>query len=158
MSSKGQINSIDFMIAVLIFAVLLIFIIGFWFLNMAEINGMVGRDRLDSAAIAVSDMLVKTPGVPGNWEEDPANAWAVGLAESQNVISSEKVANFTALDYNVSKELLGLDGDFYFYVEDLEGNRLYESGIAELGSGVAPVLRFGVLDGEIVKVEVFAHG
>jgi hypothetical protein len=155
---KGQINSIDFMIAVLIFAVLLVFLIGFWFLNMAEISTMMERDRLDSAAIAVSDMLVKTPGVPGNWEEDPSSAWAVGLAESQNVLIGEKVANFTALDYNASKEIMGIDGDYYFYIEDLEGNRLHEAGVPELGEGVAPVLRFGILEGEIVKVEVFVHG
>ncbi|MBN2122329.1 hypothetical protein JW721_04735 [Candidatus Micrarchaeota archaeon] len=158
MSRKGQINSIDFMIAVLIFAVILVFLIGFWFLNMAELSEMMGRDRLDSTSIAVSDMLIKTPGVPENWEDGPSDVWAIGLATTQNVLSKEKVANFTALDYNESREIMGLDGDYYFYIEDLDGNRLHEAGVAELGEGVAPVLRFGILEGEIVKVEVFVHG
>jgi hypothetical protein len=158
LSRKGQINSIDFMIAVLIFAVILVFIVGFWFLSIAEINGMIGRDRMDSAAISLSDMLVKTQGVPGKWEDEPDKAASIGLAQTQNVLVKEKLANFSAMNYEEAKEIIGLDGDYYVYVEDLGGNRLYEAGVAELGEGVAPVLRFALLEGEIVRVEVFVHG
>jgi len=157
LSRKGQINTLDFLIAILVYTVLLIFIIGFWFVSLAEIEGMVMRDRIDSVAITISDMLLKTPGVPDNWEENSSNAGAIGLVWGQNVLDGEKLSNFTALDYNVSRELLGVDGDFYFYVEDLDGNRLHECGVPELGEGVAPILRFGMLDGEIVRMEVFVH-
>lgn len=155
---KGQVNTLDFLIAVLVYAVVLIFIVGFWFASMMEIDRMVERNRMDSAAITISDLLIKSPGVPENWEEGPSGAGTLGLAGSQNVLDPEKVSNFTSLDYNSSKEVLGVEGDFYFYVEDLEGNRLYETGLAELGEGVVPVMRFGVLEGEIVRMVVVVHG
>jgi hypothetical protein len=158
LAKKGQVNTLDFMISVLVYAVMLIFLIGFWYLSIAEISGMVEQDRMDSAAVTISDMLIKTPGLPDDWEDGPENVWALGLARDQNVLSREKLANFSALGYNESRELMGLDGDFYFYVEDLDGDRLYEAGKAELGDKVTPVLRFGVLEGEIVRVEVFVHG
>ena len=57
-----------------------------------------------------------------------------------------------------SKQVLGIEYEFYFYVEDLEGNRLYEIGNSTLSEQVISITRFAVLENEKVRVRLMLHG
>ncbi len=157
-SRKGQLNSIDFISAIVIFMVLVVFMVTFWFVSISHVATGVKENRMGAAAVSISDMLVKGSGTPSTWEDDPANAEVLGLAISPNVLSENKIQQFTSMDYNESREILGLDYDYYFYVECLEGNRLYESGTAGLGDQSIAVTRFAVLDDEKVRLRLVIHG
>jgi hypothetical protein len=130
---RGQVSSADVLVSTVIFAFLLVFLISFWFVNMQQIANAAVKERLETAGISISDLLLKSPGYPEKWEQNPSSLQRAGLAVSsadQNVLSKVKVANFTALQYNQSKTLLGLDGNMQYYItiEDLDNNRLYQMG------------------------------
>lgn len=155
---KGQVNSIDFVSAIVIFMVLVVFLITFWFVSINHVTRGVKENRMGAAAVSISDMMIKGPGSPKTWEQNPANAEVVGLATFPNVLSESKIEQFALMDYNESRELMGLDYDYYFYVESLEGNRLYESGDVGLGEQSIAVTRFAVLNDEKVRLRLVVHG
>lgn len=155
---KGQLNSIDFISAIVIFMVLVVFLVTFWFVSISHVATGVKENRMGAAAVSISDMLIRGPGVPSTWDEDPANAEVLGLAIFPNVLSENKIQQFTSMEYNETRELLGLDYEYYFYVESLNGNRLYESGTAGLGKQSIAVTRFAVLDDEKVRMRLVIHG
>jgi hypothetical protein len=138
--------------------VLVVFLITFWFVSISHVAHGVKENRMGAAAVSLSDMLVKSQGVPFTWDEEPANAEVLGLAISPNVLSESKIQQFVLMDYNESRGLLGLEYDYYFYVESLNGNRLYESGTAGLGEQSIAVTRFAVLDDEKVRMRLVIHG
>jgi len=156
---KGQINSGDFLIGSILFVGLIIFMLMFWFVMLADMEYGVNKDRLEAITLPVSDLMVKGPGVPPDWEENPESLEVIGLAgASQNVLVGSKVRNFTALDYEDAKEIMGLEKEFHFYIEDLEGNRLYESGNATLSEQTISVTRFALLEDEMVRMRLIVHG
>lgn len=159
LNHKGQVNSLDLLISIAIFVFLLVFLVMFWFVTTMNIENKIKENRLESTAIYISDTLMKTQGYPTNWEENLSTVHSLGLATySQNVLDSDKIANFTNLSYSTSKELLGVEYEYYFYIEDLDENRLYESGNSTFGEQIASITRFGILDGEEVKLWVIVHG
>lgn len=150
-SRKGQISSVDALVASVVFALLLAFMVFFWFLNLENVEKIEERSRLETSALMITDMLLKGDGYPENWENDPSSAETLGLAVSDydhNMISRTKLENFTSMDYNQTKELLGLDEtvDYSFVVEDFGSNRLYVSGDQDVSENkVVSIVRFAVL-------------
>jgi len=138
--------------------VLVVFLVTFWFVSINHVTRGVKENRMGAAALSISDMLVRSPGTPKTWEQDPANAEVMGLATFPNVLSESKIKQFALMDYNESREPMGLDYDYYFYVESLNGNRLYESGNAGLGEQSIAITRFAVLNDEKVRVRLVVHG
>lgn len=158
-TKKGQMNSIDITLALLIFVFLLVFIITFWFVTTIEIENTIKKNKMEAAAVSISDLLIKTQGLPNNWEENANNTQMLGLATySQNVLDENKLANFTNLTYENAKELLGVDYEFYFYIEDLEKNRLYATGNSTFQEQIVSITRFGILNEEKVIMRVMVHG
>lgn len=158
---KGQVSSVDAIVASMIFAILLIFLIAFWFVSIDSIGNVTAKNTLQTPAIAISDLLLKSPGVPENWENDTSSLKVIGLAVSDtdhNVLDMEKLDNFTALEYNMSRELFGLDEsrEFYFMVEDINHNMLYEAGnpnITESRRAVS-ISRFALLEENLQRVRM----
>lgn len=160
MNRKGQINSFDATFAMLVFILALVFIIAFWFTSISSMQNTISRNRLEYTALSISDVLVKSQGLPSNWEQDPSNTHMLGLATYPNVLSESKLSNFTNLSYSTAKDLLNLDSEeFYFYVEYLNGTRVYESGNSSLtGDNIITVRRFAVLNGTKVRMGLSVYG
>ncbi|VVB65875.1 Uncharacterised protein [Candidatus Gugararchaeum adminiculabundum] len=156
----GQVNSFDTLSAVIIFAICIVFTTVFWTNISYSTQAMVDRNRMEYAALTASDILMENTGTPAEWELDPTNAQMLGLAGagSPGVLGTDKIGNFTAMNYATSKSFLGLAAeDYYFYIEDLNGNRLYASGNNSLsGKNSVTVTRFGVLSssGTTTKVRM----
>jgi hypothetical protein len=113
--------------------------------------------KMGAEAISASDILVKSPGIPAHWETLNATPQSVGLASSANVLSDAKLKKFTEMRYAEAREALGLEHQFYFYVEDVKGNRLYEGGNTTVGEQAVSVARFALLDGEKVILRMVVH-
>jgi len=154
---KGQMNSIDLMMAILIFVILIVFVIGFWFVEQKEIQSTLTKNRLEAEAISISDILIKSPGNPSDWEKNQSEIKMLGLAIEGNVLSDAKISNFTNMSYSSAQNYLGLDDQFYFYIENMNGNRLYQFGNNTFGDQVIVITRFAVLNGEKILMRVSVY-
>jgi hypothetical protein len=132
------------MVSLVIFAFLLVFLVSFWFVNIQQIANSAVKERLLTAGVSISDILLKSPGYPEKWEQDPLLLQRAGLAVSssdQNILSKAKVVNFTALPYGQAKGILGLDGDMQYYItiEDLDNNQLHQMGNASMDNATTVI-------------------
>jgi hypothetical protein len=131
MNRKGQINTIDFLIAMFFFAAIIYFVISFTAVQQENNLVKLHQDVLLTAGTTVTDMLAESSGTPANWEmKNISDIQAVGLAASPNKLSALKVGRFTAMDYNTSKTVMGLPAstDYYFAIVDTGGAVLQQSG------------------------------
>lgn len=156
-SLKGQLNSLDLMLAIVIFVFLLSFVILFRFVDVLDLDKSLTKNKLEADALSLSDALIKSQGVPYNWEKNSSNVQMIGLVSSPNVLNSEKLQIFTNMSYTNATQFLGLSSQFYFYVEDLEENRLYETGNSTLSDQIISITRFAILNGEKVRVRLIVY-
>jgi hypothetical protein len=146
-------------IASLVFIILTVFCITFWFNSNITASEHAKKNRMEYEIISISDLMLKTSGVPYDWETNTSNISSIGLVSSPNVLSSKKLSNFTNMSYGNITSALGLKYEFNFYVEDASGNRLYEAGNATISAKtVVSITRYALLDGQKVKVRMNIHG
>lgn len=146
------------MLSFIIFTILLVSIVSFWFNGVHSSGTMLARNRMETELIGASEILVKSPGFPEDWETNSSNVTVLGLASEPNMLNAAKLSNFTNLSYSHLRELLGLSHEFSFAVQDQTGNLLYAVGNSSAGtSSSVTMTRFAVLDGQVVKVVVTAH-
>lgn len=157
-NKKGQMQSIDAVLALASFAILLIFMINIWADLRQQSQYSVSISRLETAANAIADELVNSPGTPYSWETNPSSALSLGLASSPGVLSLAKVSNFSSLTYGSAKTLLGVDKNFYVVVSNNSWSALYTLGnsAAQTNSSVG-ITRLATLNGQIVKVRVVVY-
>ncbi len=159
---RGQSTSIDMLIAVMIFVIILTFTISFWTRTELSVNDAHQRHRLEAEALAATDMLLKSSGTPDNWEQNISNisnTGSIGLVKAQNIIDVNKLANFTALDYSTQKEFLGASSEFYMDVKDLNGNLLYATGNTTLtGDRIITITRVALLNNQPVRLRMVSYG
>jgi hypothetical protein len=146
----------------MIFMVIATFIMAFTMMAVDNANSSVKKTRMEVAAIDASEMLIKSPGVPKDWEKDATQVKSLGLVvnSSANVLSDAKLANFTSIsgqNYTAAKSLLGIEHEFYFYIENMSGTRLYEAGNGTMGKQQASITRLGLLDGEKIRMRFIVH-
>lgn len=149
---KGQINSIDATLAIVLFVIMLVFLTVLWFNGVLASKNTTDKNRLQYRAISISDALVKSQGLPTTWTS--SNAQMLGFAKLPNVLSDSNVSAFTSLPYGTAKDLLNLDSEeFYFYIEHLNGTIIYTSGNSSLGADkIVSITRFVILNGTKVKM------
>ena len=113
LSLKGQIMSSDFLVAFFLFLILFIAVTIAW-------NGMldssitdIERKYMESIAMRITDIFVKSPGYPSNWEN--REIVAIGLVDHDRRIDQAKLDAFMNMDYETSKDVLGIKGYDYFF-------------------------------------------
>jgi hypothetical protein len=159
MFRRGQVNSIDAMVAMVAFIMLLVFIISFWGTMLASKSELLKRTRFEYGIVSASDALIKSAGFPSNWETNASGVRTIGLALSPNVLSYSKLSNFTALPYATQKKLLGIYPDFYFFLQYQNGTRAFATGNSSIfGSQIAAVQRVGILGNQTVTMELMTYG
>lgn len=123
------------------------------------LRGNTLSEEMHKEAFLLSQRLISSPGEPSEWNS--TNVSTVGLAYQRHVLDSKKLAEFIAIslaDYEGAKEALGTGYDFYFAVQDSDGNVLFETEKKLTNySRVSSVTRYCFLDGSKVTM-VFALG
>ncbi len=161
-SFRGQINSIDLLIAFIIFVLIFAFLIMSWSSGIQSSSDTITRMRLQAALSSASDNLMTQPGVPSNWELTPSSVSTIGLSSySNNVLNANKISNMTVFPYSNLTTLLGLSGyDFYLTIENLNGTVLYQVGNSSIPSTnrAVSVNRDGLLNGQIVRMRLVGYG
>lgn len=125
---------IDFMFGLFIFIIILGYLTAVWTLNLSTIENNYVFDDMQRLAFQTTDLLIKSEGAPGNWEEiaDINDVNVIGLAESDRVINEQKLNRFKNLgaEYEKVKEILQIANyDFYFELQ----------GIDDVNAGLAPM-------------------
>ena len=106
--SKGQIISYDFMVAMVLFLLIFLTLNSIWVGIFSSVDGNQMQSQIQDSAYKALEVMIKTKGHPTDWEDDPANAESIGLAKRKNVFDDDKVDAFKTMDYDLSKELMGL--------------------------------------------------
>jgi len=135
-SKKGQGIAIDFLFAVLIFLAMLNASIMLIDSNNKTVSDKTVLNQLNANAEQTIDMLVRTDGMPNDWEMKGIDEITlVGLAKGDRVLEEEKVEKFvqlaathSSIDYNKLKSRLLIGYDYYFKITDSGGSILKETG------------------------------
>jgi len=143
---KGQLFSGEFLLAYVIFAVVLTMVLLLWTNTTGNINAAEEMYDMERLAVDVSEKLMKTPGFPEDWTT--ADVMSVGLVNDSGDMDPEKVMGFVALmgnetNYEDNKHLLGIRlYEFYFYLENLSGSVVSVNGTPCV-TGKSPVNETG---------------
>ncbi len=105
---KGQIISSDFMVSVAVFLIILAFILPLFVRLDEERHERFEQDDLQLKIAFVTDYILKTTGVPEDW--NTTNIVALGLANADGRVNATKVRRFMKLPDQQAKDLLGLSG------------------------------------------------
>ncbi|MBI5553699.1 MAG: hypothetical protein HY917_03055 [Candidatus Diapherotrites archaeon] len=95
MSERGQAVSYDLAMAMFIFVMVLAGIIMLWTSNLKSFETQFSFNEAQVKAFLLSDLLLKSPGVPVDWETRDLNGvTSLGLARKDRVLDSGKVLRF----------------------------------------------------------------
>lgn len=151
---KAQLASVDLFIAIVVFLILVTATIYTWNLYNIRFNENLEYEKMELAAFQITDLLVKSPGHPTGWEENPLNVGVIGLAQDDRVLSQDKITAFVNLDYNTTRERLKIKNyDYKFRVKDLSDNILQESGLDFTGDTSIVLERYVLLNNEKTIME-----
>ncbi|MFA6065509.1 MAG: hypothetical protein WCW44_00860 [archaeon] len=103
---RGQISSIDLLVAILLFVLIFFSMRNIWIDNLS--SALIESDKFQLQVLSneAIDSLLNTPGYPLSWNAQ--NVELIGLADKQNVINSIKLAQFKSMNYETAKSKLGL--------------------------------------------------
>lgn len=135
---KSQLGMSDLFLAASIFVVLMGAAVFAYSHYTSKFESRQEFNRMQLAALEITDMLVKSPGMPSDWElwldSGEVKLHVIGFAydpvNARN-LSATKIEGFMNMSYTESKKKLGTDYDYYFKIRDLEGNTLAEKGSSQ---------------------------
>jgi hypothetical protein len=130
--NKAQVWYTDFMVGVMIFFIVII--VYYTYAHGLESDPSKITSDLLIGAKAITGSLVKQ-GYPLDWNE--SNVIIIGLTDGKQRIVNEKLEMFADMNYSFIKSKIISSNDFYFFLEDLEGNRILING--KEGVGKEPV-------------------
>ena len=117
-------------------------------------------NELTSLGVSITESFVSNTGVPRDWETAPANSQLIGFASTQNVLETAKLDAFVGMDYNTSKEKIGIAPfrSYHFTVTNSSNAMLYESGVVVNQSDSAfPFVRYAILNGSTVTLRLVLY-
>lgn len=160
---KGQVISIDLIVGISIFLILLTLCILVWSQTVYRMEQRKILYEMQNNLMLALDMLIKTKGVPSSWERNPNSLIALGLAYDDRTLSKDKVdafMNLVDLDYNASKKYLGiLKYDYRLRLLDLNGEVLNDTrfrsvGLDPVGDFKITVSRLVNYNGNLTNLEL----
>ncbi|MDP3919007.1 MAG: hypothetical protein Q8Q35_03855 [Nanoarchaeota archaeon] len=155
MSKKGQLFSMDLVVSLVAFSVVLLFLFGMWNLYSVRLNENIASADLSLTAFQVTDTLIKSKGFPSTWENDLNNISTIGLNSYPGALDQNKVNTFLTMDYNYTKEIFNIERmDFQFRIFDSYGNEVNSIGIAPTddASESITITRIILIDGTKRKI------
>lgn len=120
---QGQVWDLDFILAMVLFIVVVLVFFEFY-MNFFPKQGLSYNDLEVDTRIIANQLMVR--GYPFNWTS--VNVSRIGITNSDNRINESKVAEFSAIDYDKSRTLLGTAFDYFVYFQKYE-RRINESGL-----------------------------
>ena len=123
MNKKAILFSTDLLVSMLVFLVVLIFFISVWNIYSERLASNVEAEEIQLLAFQITDLMVRSPGVPENWHINSTNISTIGFKKSHDILSQDKLNTFFSLDYNLTKTLFNINRyEYQFEVRDSNGN------------------------------------
>jgi len=126
---KGQAFSTEFLLAYLIFSLVLVLAFYLWNTTTADIIESKNRYEIEDKAVESAEKLLRTRGIPADWSVGDVES--IGLASESRILDSGKVLDFVILmnssnsNYENNKWLLGIGKyDFYFNLTYINGSTM----------------------------------
>ncbi len=156
MDNKGQGTGIDLIMTVII-GLLLFFYVSAVF--NSKVNEAIEGQKINlmkEKAFIIGEKLVSGKGYPETWVNDINSTKIIGLAEKSNELSGLKVNALTRLDYDITKNLFGLNNyDLSIRILDINSNNIIDYGVHVTNAARAvEIERFAMMNGQIVRVKV----
>ncbi|MFH0835531.1 MAG: hypothetical protein V1834_00010 [Candidatus Micrarchaeota archaeon] len=105
---KAQTFSLDLMVSVTVFIMLLVVASFIWNSTQDKIRSREQQDRFLASADAAANILLKSPGYPADWTPDTVSS--LGLAAEPRVLNPVKFMRLKELDAQRAGYLLGIGG------------------------------------------------
>ncbi len=161
MSKKGQISTIDLTVAFTLVLLILLTTMEVWTLGLTKIFKFNDKRSLDRKALEVSELLIKTPGMPAEWQTldsiDARYVSTIGFAKRDNILDASKLEKAGEITYENLTKILGLTKeDVHITVTDIQNSSLpvlYEIG-EPTNRPMVIMNRYGLLNDTIVEVGV----
>ena len=157
--------SMDFVFASLIFIIILGFTAISYSNYLNDFKIAESKKSLETSALSISETLIKSSGYPRNWEQnvsalEVSGLGVLGLAESENetVLDPNKVAAFNTLSYNATRELFGIDNDYYTSIKSMDGKSFFSKGTEFADNSSVAIERIVLFNQSICKLTVRLYG
>lgn len=151
--ARGFAIATDFFLASVVFMVVLAYSFYTYYYYLGEFGATEARKEAEISSLALTDMMLKGPGEPVEWQDAPNGTKAIGLAYEENIIDPEKLQALEMMDYNRSRGLMGLSTDYYMRVRRVDGVVIMEKGVKQNESAVS-MRRIAVYNGSYSWVEL----
>ena len=149
---RGQVSMPDVLLATSFFLLLLVGMITYSETLHSTVSNQLSRNTLDVTAANLAEYIIKSPGIPIDWEtvQDVNNVDLFGLAQKDRVLDPVKVVRFVNLgnlNYSFMQQKLNVS-PFNFYIQFTGGVTL-SSGIPPPGNAqISVVKRFATINGK----------
>lgn len=111
--NKGQIISVDLIVSVVIFISVFAVCLLVSVRSLEELRDSYESSILNKKVQRISEILVRTQGLPQDWNE--TSATSIGLAESEFILNYTKILRLKNMQASRVRSLLGL-GEYDFFV------------------------------------------
>lgn len=166
---RGQAAVTDLFIAISVFIILITIITLTWNLYNIRLTSRLDYDEMMLKGFQVSDLLVKSKGVPANWQNNynkttprqtPADInppQIIGLADNERILSPEKIDAFKDIsDANpqIVKDALKVNlYNYYFVIRNQTGVPLLNTGLFPAGKYAVNLARIVLYKDQPVIME-----
>lgn len=154
-TAKGQVSSFDLIMSAIILILLVGYLVSSWNVQARAAISEASRDRYGNAGLSALNFMVNSRGIPENWTASDSSPETIGLASRPGVLDRGRLSNFSSMNYSAAKASLGLQEDFYFFVENATTNAtLYSAGWDNATEVAYSFTRYAVLDNSPVRVRM----
>lgn len=127
-AKKAQIMATDLFLAIVVYIIIIIVVISVYSSYLGKLNDEVSYMDMMSKTFEMSDNIMKHMGSPTGWNSTSVKV--IGLAESDRILSTDKLTNFANMSYNLSKKILGIGAYEYF----IQVRNFYNRNLLEVGA------------------------
>lgn len=108
LTERGQVSLFDAVIALTVFMMLFLAINSIWNDRLQNLRQQQQQNDMQFKALEATIIMMKTQGIPFNWEKRPNDANAIGLIEKSGKIKKQKLNALNAMDYNTAQSVLNV--------------------------------------------------
>jgi len=151
MSTKAQIISSDFIVALSVFLIIIAIIYSLWITKSYSIEEERRIASLGDSAILASNILMRE-GNPKYWNQ--TNVIDLGL-QNNNRLNQTKIEMLNDIGYKKVKSMLGLQNyEFFMNIYDSSNRTIFDFGYMGEAKNIAKVKRAGILNESIVFIDI----
>lgn len=149
---RGQAAVMDLFVAISVFIILTTILTLTWDLYNIRINNRFTYDDMVLKTLQISDILVRTQGIPPDFV--PQSAQSIGLARRDYTLDNRRVARVAAMNESDFKNIMKINlYEFYLVVRDQSGAANATLGKPPAGKSTVNLLRYVMYDGRQVGFE-----